>query len=304
MNKLKLFFNEIFALLEGDIDKHESAISPSISESARVDAFNRSRIKRCLELDAELRFLNAKYPEKDFFRKGALIKERNGDVVPSTKGFDRNDGDNYLRKNEVPDLIKGLLSDSQRNEVFWDREQKGIIVKFDEVGRGDKDYVEWTKMIIPKHGSGYAADSCSIYSIWAKELFITQLPVDQATMRPQVLIEPSVSLLLDEDYLAFEVAHQGRLYIRNNVGNSSRYLLNSVGSTPNTVEVQGDLLSVQLNRRYHSPNYWGLFDKYTTKIMEKKNLIEGLERRLWFRYKVCGYRENEDFAFLQLKKSF
>lgn len=59
---------------------------------------------------------------------------------------------------------------------------------------------------------------------WVKQLVMRQIEVDEATMRTQVAIKPSNSLLEDEDYLRMEVENHGRVFIRN-TGNKHRWLI-------------------------------------------------------------------------------
>ena len=282
--------------MEGDIDKSESSISPSRGEATRVQAVNKNRAERRAELDANVKFLNAKYPNQTFVREGSLIREIDGFDVPSAQGYNKNEGDSYLSKNEIPILLNGFFEESVFHEVFWDKERKNIVIKFAEVISPDKDYAAEAKQLLVSARVDYVD-----ISEWTEQLIFKQLEVDSMTMRPQVAIIPSDKLLQDENYLRLEAQSHGRLYIRK-LSNDHKGLLSKSNTMENTINVQGNNLSITLSKRYRKPS-WGIFDEFSEKIMKKQKVIEGIESRLWHRYKVSSYRENKDTAFLELTKN-
>lgn len=290
----------IYAYFEHmNLDKKDSiAFHPSAQRT--VDANNGRRRQQRLDLQNRVDFLNAKHPTKTFYRDGVAIKERSSSIVPSTKGFDKNTGDKYLAQHEFPHLLSTLLDGSSKHEMFWSHDGRSIIFKFDEIARQDKDYAELTRLFL--FDIGYSQDGYSRNELmkWAKQLTITQVETDDATMRPQVTIQPSDSLLEDEDYLRMEVENHGRVFIRNNVGNNIRWLLGFPKKTENTIGKEGGGWLIQLSTSHYKPTSMSIFEDYCSAKMKRKQMIENLESRLWNRKQVESFAERGDVAYLRV----
>ena len=302
MNKLKSLLKKIDLLTYGDIDEIESPIGPSIGESTRAYAVNKTRRKKIAELNRKVNFLNAKYPDKEFFRDGSNIKEINGYEILTTKGHDKNTSDSYLSKIEIPLLLYGLFCDYSFNEIFWHEASKSFIVKFNDIIRPDVDYVEMTRGLISNLNDPLSTYNELNLENWINMLRIVELEFDPSTMRPQVSITPSDNLLYDEKYLRLEVQHQGRLYFTNSGENRKRELLYYLKEEQNKIYSKGNTLNVTVSKIYKKPSF-GIFSQSSQKIMKQHKVIEGIENRLWHRYKVVSYRETDTTAFLELLKN-
>lgn len=270
------------------------------NDSPTVDGNNERKRQQISALNRRVKFLNRKYPTKEFYRDGAFVKERNGSPVPKLpKGYYKKTGNLDLSKHEIPHLISSMLVGSGTHELAWSNDGKYIIFKFDVIAKEDEDYAELAKAYLSYRDFERSSCSNEEFDQWTKELTITQLEVDEDTMRPQVSIEPSIELLDDESYLRMEVESHGRLFTRN-YGNNHRWLIGAPNKTDNTILKATDGWSVHLATSCYRPKTTFLSDNYAHMKMKKNQVIEGLESRLWNRKRVLSFHDNGDVAILKV----
>lgn len=273
----------------------KEAVSLSPNDHHTVNANNERKRQQIQDLQKRIDILNKKNPDKTFYRDGAFIKERSGSQIPSTKNHDKNRGDAFLAKNEVPYLLAQLVSGIGRAELFWDDQKERMIYKPDELIQDDKDYADLTRQLL----ADFRSDNYDGEKIleWIDQLIITQIGHDEVTMRPQVTIEPTSSLLDNEEYLRMEVENHGRLFIRN-LTNKHRWLLYPQNVTKNTIEKSSNGWSIQLSTSYLKPTTLNPFEEYRHATMKKKQIVEGIENRFWNRKQVVSFTADHHIAQL------
>ena len=275
-------------------DKKAEPLHPGARST--VNANNERKHNQILELQARINFLNAKYPDKKFYREGALVKERSGASVPSTKGYNKNSGDKYLAKNEIPYLLSILFRGQNNHEISWSKDRRQLIFKFGPVYREDEDYACLTRQLLSGQNYGEDEYGGDLLLKWVDQLKIYQIDTDVATMRPRVAIEPSRGLLEDEDYLRMEVENHGRVFIRNS-DNEFRWLLGSCQRAENKIS-RGDIgWNIQLTTSQKRPT---AFSDLRVEIMKRDQIIANIESRFWCRKRVESFSDDGKLAILRV----
>jgi hypothetical protein len=276
-------------------DKKAESLTPN--DLHTVTANNKRKADQIADLEKRVDILNAKYPDKEFYRDGPYVKERSGSKIPSTKGFKKYRGDSYLAKHEVPHLLSRLLRGCGKEELFWDDDKRRIIFRPDCVAKPHENYVEWTQMLLADFEQPY--DDRERFLEWIDQLRITQLEPDEVTMRPQVAIEPKPSLLEDHEYLSMEVANHGRRFIRN-VGNSHRWLIGASITSENMINRGLEGWKISVSTSFLKPATMNPFEDYSPAKMQRKEIIENLESRLWNRKRVQSFNEIDGIAHMNV----
>ncbi|MDN3552194.1 hypothetical protein QWY74_01710 [Halomonas almeriensis] len=177
---------------------------------------------------------------------------------------------------EYPLEVSMALYGTNENKISFSEDGKSVILIVESP--------RYINLDTPANVREYLKESMphseSVNMDWVNQYAITAISENKEARTHQIVVSIPDEIVLTDKYIEHEITNVGRVFKRNDAGNSIRWLLYTQGER--RVERKDGRLFVYIDRLQIAP---GILDE-KQKIMSEKQITRSIKNRLWNRVDV------------------
>jgi len=177
---------------------------------------------------------------------------------------------------EYPLEVSMCLYGENENKIAFSDDGRSVILTVEKPNFMDIENLAGFQEYLKEH----LRDNHSVNLDWVDHFTCTSISEDKDAGVYQLVISIPDEVVLTDQYIDHEIQNIGRVFKRNNAGNSQRWLLYRQGDR--RIMRKGGKLFVYIDRLQLVP---GIFDE-KQKIMSERQITRNIKNRLWNRVDV------------------